>query len=97
MIQGDAGYYDLIRIDSSDPGSASDASEIQLLKSSGTALYLELLEDGTGTFCMGGAMAVTWGDGFVEAEGQPVPYTVEGNELYMGTEELMFVFSRVSP
>ena len=93
-VQSDTGMYDLIRIDSNVPGDATGEEDIQLLKDSGFEMYLELVEGGTGIFCVGSPMDVIWGDGFVEAEGEAFPYTVEGDMLYLGDEEMMFVFCR---
>lgn len=96
VIQSDAGRYDLTRIDSNVPGDASSEEDIQLLKDSGFEMYLELAEGGTGIFCVGSPIDVIWGDGFVEAEGEAFPYRVDGDLMYLGTEEMMFVFCRMA-
>ena len=66
---------------------AMDEQTIELLKSMGIEIYVELKEDGTGIFMIDEAMEITWGDGKIVADdGSEVTYTLENGELIVDVE-----------
>lgn len=90
----DAGYWELVRIDSEDPDSVITQEDLALVKSIGITMYLELLPDGTGTIFIDDEMALQWHDGsltFTE-DGLTASYTVEEGELKLDMVGSVMVF-----
>ena len=92
----DAGYWDLIRIDGATAEDSVSEEDMALVKSMGMYMYLELLEDGTGTFFMEEEMAVTWVDGTVNftEDNMTINYTLENGELVLDMVESVLVFRK---
>jgi len=92
----DAGYYDLIRIDGATEEDSVSEEDMALVKSMGMYMYLELLEDGTGTFFMEEEMAVTWVDGTVNftEDNMSISYTLENGELVLDMLEAKLFFRK---
>ena len=92
----DAGYWEVIRIESDDPESAISEEDMVLVKEAGVLMYLELKEDGTGVMFMDEEMPVTWQDGTVTFtdDALSVSYTVENGELTLDMVEMIFVLRR---
>lgn len=92
----DAGYYDLIRIDGATEEDSVSEEDMALVKSMGMYMYLELLEDGTGTFYMEEEMAVTWVDGTVNftEDNMSLSYTLENGELVLDMLEAKLFFRK---
>ena len=92
----DAGYYDLIRIDGATEEDSVSEEDMALVKSMGMYMYLELLEDGTGTFFMEEELAVTWTDGTVNftEDNMSISYTLENGELVLDMLEAKLFFRK---
>ena len=92
----DAGHYDLIRIDGATEEDSVSEEDMALVKSMGMYMYLELLEDGTGTFFMEEEMAVTWVDGTVHftEDNMSISYTLENGELVLDMLEAKLFFRK---
>ena len=67
-----------------------------MLKSFGMVMYLDLLEDGTGTLFVEEEMPVTWQDGKVTstADNMTLSYTLEGDVLTLDMLEAQMVFRK---
>ena len=92
----DAGYYDLIRIDGATEEDSVSEEDMALVKSMGMYMYLELLEDGTGTFFLEEELAVTWVDGTVNftEDNMSISYTLENGELVLDMLEAKLFFRK---
>lgn len=92
----DAGYWDLIRIDGATEEDSVSEEDMELVKSMGMYMYLELLPDGTGTFFVEEEMAVTWVDGTVNftEDNMSVNYTLENGEMTLDMIESVLVFRK---
>jgi hypothetical protein len=91
----DAGYWDIVRLDSEDPDSCVSEEDMAYLKAYDTFAYLDLLEDGTGTLYLDEEFPITWQDGsFTDEEGLTWNYTIEGDELHLTIETNTFVFRK---
>ena len=91
----DAGYWEIVRIDSEDPDFCVSEEDMVHTKAYGPSTHLDLLEDGTGTFYMVDTFSITWQDGtFADATGLVWNYTIEGDELHMTIGDLTFVFRK---
>lgn len=92
----DAGYWEIIRVDSDDPESAISEEDMALVKEYGVMMYMELFEDGTGILFMDEEMPLTWVDGSVTltADALTVPYTVESGEMVLDMFECIFVLRK---
>ena len=92
----DAGYYDLIRIDGATEEDSVSEEDLTMLRELGMYMYLELLEDGTGTFFMEEELGVTWVDGTVNftEDDLSISYTLEGDVLTLDMLESVLVFRK---
>ncbi len=92
----DAGYYDLIRIDGATEEDSVSEEDLTMLRELGMYMYLELLEDGTGSFFMEEEMAVTWVDGTVNftEDNMTINYTLENGDLILDMLESVLVFRK---
>jgi len=92
----DAGYWELVRIDSEDPESVVSEEDMAMVKGIGITMYLELLPDGTGTIFIDDAMALQWHDGTLDftEDGMSVSYTLEDGELKLDMIESIMVFRK---
>ena len=88
-----AGYWSLILAEDDD-GAANENDLLPWLANG--YLYLELKEDGTGQLFTDQAVPITWQDGtitFVNDEAS-VPYTVEGDVLFLAFLNISLVFRK---
>lgn len=92
----DAGYYELIRIDSEAEGSSVSEKDVAIAKSLGVTMYLELLPDGTGVMLVEEELAVTWVDGTVNFldDNMSINYTLENGDLTLNMIESAMVFRK---
>ena len=92
----DAGYWELIRIDSEAEESSISEKDIAIAKSLGVTMYLDLLPDGTGVMLIEEELAVTWVDGTVNFldDHMAVNYTLENGELVLDMLESVMVFRK---
>ena len=77
----DAGYWILASIESDNPDTAVDEETMEMLRDLGFKSFVELREDGTGTFMTEEPWEITWGDGLFTLEGESISYTRSGDEL----------------
>ena len=92
----DAGYWEVIRVESDDPDSCLSEEDIKHAKAYGKVMYMELLEDGTGIFdADDDPFAITWQDGSLTDEaGLACTYTLENGELFLTEEGTTRVFRK---
>ena len=92
----DAGYWEVVRIESEDPESVISEEDMVLVKEAGVLMYLELKEDGTGVMYLDEEMPVTWQDGTIvfTEDALSVSYTVENGELVLDMVDMTFVLRR---
>ena len=68
----DAGYWEIVRMESEDPESAISKEDMAFVKSVGVQMYMELNADGTGALFMEDEMPLTWADGAISSpSGKP--------------------------
>jgi len=94
---GEAGFYLMTHSESDDPNNVIDPETLEMLKSMGLAMYIELREDGTGTFMLDDAYEITWGDGMLTLEDESVPYVIEGENLSITEDGTVFHFVLSDP
>ena len=89
----DAGYWEIIRIDSEDPESCVSEEDMELAKSAGVLMYMELSPDGTGYLFIDEEMPLTWQDGTITFtdDALSVTYTVENGDLILDMLSSIFV------
>ena len=92
----DAGYWELIRIDSVEEGSSVSEEDMLLLKRAGMTMYLELLEDGSGVLFMEEEMPVTWQDGTIKftEDNMTINYMLENDLMTLDMIESKLVFRK---
>lgn len=96
VTYNDAGYWEMICIDSEDPESAVSEEDMAMISSMGMGMYLELLPDGTGTMYIDETMALTWSDGtisFVE-DNLSVNYTLDNGEMRLDMLDMVMKFRK---
>ena len=82
----EVGYWTL-KYSEGNEDMAMDEDTVAMLAEMGVVMYVDLKEDGTGTFLLDDVMPVTWGDGkLVADDGSEVPYTLESGELIVDIE-----------
>ena len=94
---GEAGFYLMTHSESEDPQNVIDEETMAMLQGMGLAMYIELREDGTGTFMLDEAYEVTWGDGVIELEDETVTYVLNGDELVIDEYGTLFYFVLSDP
>jgi len=94
----DAGYWEVVRVESEDPESAISEEDMEIVKAAGVLMYMELNEDGTGIMFIEEEMPLTWQDGTVTFtdDGMSVDYTVENGELRLDMFEAVFVLCQAT-
>lgn len=92
----DAGYWEVVRVDSEDPESCISEEDMELVKASGMQMYMELKPDGTGILFMDEEMPLTWQDGTIvfTDDAMSLSYTVENGELILDMFEMIFVLRK---
>lgn len=92
----DAGYWEIVRVDSDDPESVVTEEDMLTVKALGVMMYLELKADGTGVLYIEEEMPVTWQDGSITIteDALTVPYTVENGEMVLDMLEAVFVLRK---
>ena len=95
----DAGYWEVVRVESDDPESAISEEDMVLVKEAGVMMYMDLKEDGTGVLFMDEEMPITWSDGVIHftEDALSVFYTVENGELALDMVEMVFVLQKMEP
>ena len=89
----EAGYWTLKYSEGSED-MAMDEETVAMLAEMGIVMYLDLAEDGTGTFLLDDVMPITWGDGkLVADDGSEVSYTLENGELIVDIEGTLMHFA----
>ena len=94
----DAGYWEMIRIDSEDADSAISEEDMAMASDMGMGMYLELLPDGTGNMYIDEDMPLTWHDGsitFVD-DNLTISYGVENGELTLDMLGTVMAFRKGS-
>ena len=80
------GYWTL-KYSEGNEDMAMDEDTVAMLAEMGVVMYVDLKEDGTGTFMLDDVMPITWGDGkLVADDGSEVSYTLENGELIVDIE-----------
>lgn len=92
----DAGYWDIIRVESEDPASAISEADMEVARAAGVQMYMELNADGTGVLFMDEEMPLTWVDGAITFTGEnmTLSYTLENGELKLDMIEAVFVLRK---
>lgn len=92
----DAGYWEMIRIESTEEGASVSEEDMKLLKRTGMYMYLELLEDGSGVLFMEEEMPVTWQDGAIKftEDNLTVNYLLENDLMTLDMIESKLVFRK---
>ena len=70
VTYNDAGYWEIVRMESEDPESAISEEDMAFVKSVGVQMYMELNADGTGALFMEDEMPLTWADGAITFTGE---------------------------
>ena len=92
----DAGYWEIVRMESEDPASAISEEDMAFVKSLGVLMYMELNADGTGALFMEDEMPLTWADGAITftEENMTVSYTMENGEMKLDMIETILVLRK---
>ena len=92
----DAGYYEVIRIDSEEPGESVSEEDMDQVRRAGMFMYLELLPDGTGILYMDEKLPLIWQDGILTftEDNLTVRYTLENGELALDMMGSVLVFRK---
>lgn len=92
----DAGYWEIVRMESEDPESAISEEDMAFVKSVGVQMYMELNADGTGALFMEDEMPLTWADGTISftEENMTVSYTLENGEMKLDMIETVLVLRK---
>ena len=92
----DAGYWEIVRMESEDPASAISEEDMAFVKSVGVLMYMELNADGTGALIMEDEMPLTWTDGAISftEENMTVSYTLENGEMKLDMIETVIVLRK---
>ena len=92
----DAGYWEIVRMESEDPESAISEEDMAFVKSAGVQMYMELNADGTGALFMEDEMPLTWADGAISftEENMTVSYTLENGEMELDMIETVLVLRK---
>ena len=91
-IASEVGYWAL-KYSEGDESMAMDEETVAMLAEMGIVMYVDLAEDGTGTFMMEEPMPITWGDGKIVADdGSEVTYTLENGELIVDIQGALMHF-----
>ena len=92
----DAGYWEIVRMESDDPASAISEEDMAFAKSVGVLMYMELNADGTGTLFMEEEMPLTWADGAITftEENMTISYTLASGEMKLDMIETVLVLRR---
>ena len=96
VTYNDAGYWEIIRMESEDPESAISEENMAFAKSVGVQMYMELNADGTGALIMEDEMPLTWADGAITFTGEnmTVSYTLENGEMKLDMIETVLVLRK---
>lgn len=96
VTYNDAGYWEIVRMESEDPASAISEEDMAFVKSVGVLMYMELNADGTGTLFMEEEMPLTWADGAISftEENMTVSYTLENGEMKLDMIETVIVLRK---
>ncbi len=94
----DAGYWEVVRVESEDPESAISEEDMEIVKAAGVLMYMELNADGTGIMFIEEEMPVTWQDGTITFtdDAMSVSYVVENGELRLDMFEAVFVLRQAT-
>ena len=94
----DAGYWEIVRMESEDPESAISEEDMAFAKSLGVLMYMELNADGTGAMIMEDEMPLTWSDGAISFTGEnmtvSVSYTLENGEMKLDMPLMVIVLRK---
>ena len=92
----DAGYWEIVRMESDDPASAISEEDMAFAKSVGVLMYMELNADGTGVLFMEDEMPLTWADGAITftEENMTISYTLASGEMKLDMIETVLVLRR---
>ena len=92
----DAGYWEIIRVDSTDPEANISEEDMVAVKEQGAMMYMELNEDGTGVLFMDEELPITWQDGSVTLteDALTVPYTLENGEMVLDMFQAVFILRK---
>ena len=92
----DAGYWEIVRMESEDPASAISEEDMGFVKSLGVLMYMELNADGTGVLFMDEETPLTWVDGSITLTGEnlTVSYTLENGEMKLDMIETVIVLRK---
>ena len=96
VTYNDAGYWEIVRMESEDPASAISEEDMAFVKSVGVLMYMELNADGTGALFMEEEMPLTWADGVISftEENMTVSYTLENGEMKLDMIETVIVLRK---
>lgn len=92
----EAGYWTLLRVESDNPDDAVSKEDIELLKSLGMEIFMDLQSDGTGAFVLEEPVKVTWGQGkiTIPEESETLSYTLEDELMVVEIEGDRYIFTR---
>ena len=95
---GDAGYWTLLRTESSDPENVMDETMVKNFRDLGIEFYIDLKEDGTGIFVLDYPNQITWSNGTINVAGEDgntsLTYTVKDEQLSTELDGTTYIFVR---
>ena len=96
VTYNDAGYWEIVRMESDDPAYAISEEDMAFVKSVGALMYMELNADGTGALIIEEEMPLTWTDGAISftEENMTVSYTLENGEMKLDMIETVIVLRK---
>ena len=94
----DAGYWTLLRTESSDPNNVMDEAMVKEFKGLGIEFFLNLKEDGTGNLVLDDPVEITWSNGTIHVPGESgniaLAYTVKDGQLSMNIDGTTYIYVR---
>ena len=94
VTYNDAGYWELVRIDSENPEYRVPEEYMEIFRNSGILMYMDLKNDGTGVLNINEEIDLTWQDGTITLPGEDLTgsYTLENGQLVLNLAEMVCVF-----
>ena len=94
VTYNDAGYWELVRIDSENPDYRVPEEYMEIFRNSGILMYMDLKNDGTGVLNINEEIELIWQDGTITLPGEDLSgsYTLENGRLVLTMAEMVCIF-----